>query len=161
MAKKSIHHIEFPILVEVNREVTALTGEPCEYSTADEQKLRNLITEVEQRADNEEYDEAVAEKAALLVFKIASGQYFRAGNKRTALVSGLVFLAKNGHKLDISNQQFVDAVEKAGIGAATLDDVYEHLRSNLKKTTSERKGWEKAVSQTIEERKDYLTKIGS
>ena len=127
MAKKTIHHVDFETLVGVNMAVVALTKEKHEYSSADGRKLRNLIKEVEQRADNQEFDEAVAEKAALLVYDIARGQYFHAGNKRTALVAGLAFLAKNGHSIDIEDEEFVSTVDKAGIAAADLDS----LRSSL------------------------------
>lgn len=161
MVKKTVHHMDFPTLVLVNREVVSLTGEPHEYSTADGRKLEEVVAEVESRADNQEHEEAVSEKAALLVFKIASGQYFRAGNKRTALVAGEAFLKKNGRSLDMRSPQFVSVVDKVGVAAATLDDLYAVVTSLVSKSPTERKGWEKAVKEIVESNRRFLTDLGA
>lgn len=153
--------MDFETLVSVNREVVALTKEPFGYTTADRQKLASLVKEVEARADNQDFEEAVAEKAALLVFKIASGQYFRAGNKRTALVAGLAFLVKNGFTLDVQNAELVSTVDKAGMAAANLDDLYAVMEGLVSKTKTERKGWEGAVKVVVEANRDFLTGLAS
>jgi prophage maintenance system killer protein len=161
VAKKTIHHMDLDTLVGVNREVVALTSERHEYSAADRLKLEGLLKEVEQRAGNEEYEEAVAEKASLLVYDVARGQYFHAGNKRTALVAGLSFVAKNSHTIDVENVELVSTVDKAGIAAADLDDVYAIVKKLLTKTKAERKGWDSVIKRTVEEHKDFLTKLAS
>jgi len=161
VGKKTIHHMDFDTLLLVNKEVASLTGEPYEYSKADGRKLAGLIKEVEQRADNQDFDEAVAEKAALLVFKVASGQYFRSGNKRTALVAGLVFLVKNGYTLDLENAELVTTVDKAGIAAADLDDLYGVMRELVAKAMAERKGWEGVVKGVVEKNKEFLTRLAA
>ena len=161
VGRKSVHHPDFETLVEVNREVVSLTGEPHGYSEADGRKLEALVKEVELRADNQEFAESVSEKAALLTFKLASGQYFRAGNRRTALVAGIAFLSKNGFNIGVADPELVTTVDKAGIAAATLDDLYEVIQRLVKKTPVERKGWDRAVAQLVEANRDALTKLGS
>ncbi len=161
MAKKTIHHMDFETLLDVNKQVVLLTGEPHAYSKADGEKLAGLVKEVELRADNQDFDEAVAEKAALLVYKVASGQYFRAGNKRTALVAGLSFLAKNGYSLDIGDAGFVETVDKAGIAAADLDDLYDVMKGLVGKGKTERRSWEHVVNSVVERNREFLTKLGS
>ncbi len=161
VAKKAIHHLEFETLRGVNRAVVALTEEKHEYSAADGRKLKGLVKEVEQRADNQEFEEAVSEKAALLVYDIARGQYFHAGNKRTALVAGLAFLAKNGHSIDIENEDFVGAVDKVGIAAADLDDLYDVMRGLVSKAKPDRKGWDGVVKGAVEKHREFLTKLAS
>lgn len=161
MGKKTFHYMDFDALASVNKAVVALTKESHEFSVADGEKLSALIQEVEQRADNQEFEEAVAEKASLLVFKLASGQYFHAGNKRTALVAGFTFLIKNGYRLDIKSPDLVSAVDKAGMGSATLDDVYGLVKERLSKSPVERKGWDKAVAAAIDSHKAYLTGLAS
>jgi death-on-curing family protein len=161
VAKKTIHHIDFETLLGVNMAVVDLTKEKHEYSPADGRKLRSLVTEVEQRADNQEFEEAVAEKAALLTYDIARGQYFHAGNKRTALVAGLAFLSKNGHSIDIENEEFVATVDKAGIAAANLDDLYAVMRGLISKRKAERRGWDAVVKRSVEEHREFLTKLAS
>jgi len=161
VAKKTIHHMDLATLVQVNKDVVALTGEPHEYSAADGEKLAALISEVEARANNQDFEEAVPEKAALLVFKIASGQYFRAGNKRTALVAGVTFLVKNGYSMDIRNSDFVSTVDRAGVAAASLDDLFEVLSGLVRKTPTERKGWENAIRQVIDSNRAFLVRLSS
>jgi len=161
VAKKIIHHVDFETLVGVNMAVVALTNERHEYSPADGRKLRSLVKEVEQRADNQEFEEAVAEKAALLVYDIARGQYFHAGNKRTALVAGLAFLAKNGHTVDIEDDGFVSTVDKAGIAAADLDDLYAVVKGLISKGKTERRGWDAVVKAAVQKHEDFLTKLAS
>ena len=161
VAKKTIHHIDLPTLVQVNKDVVALTGEPHEYTAADGDKLATLIGEVEARANNQDFEEAVPEKAALLVFKIASGQYFRAGNKRTALVAGVTFLVKNGYSMDIRNSSFVSAVDRVGVAAASLDDLFEVMTGLVKKSPTERKGWDNAIGQVIDVNRAFLVRLSS
>ena len=161
MAKKTIHHMDLETLVGVNREVVALTGESYDYSPADGRKLVGLVKEVVQRADNQEYEEAVAEKATLLVYDVARGQYFHAGNKRTALVAGLAFLSKNGHTIDIENPDFVSTVDRAGIAAADLDDLYAVVRVLISKTRADRRRWDSVVKGAVEAHKDFLTHLGA
>lgn len=161
MAKRTVHHLDLPTLMQVNKEVVALSGEPYEYSLADGEKMAELIAEVEGRANNQDFEEAVLEKGALLVFKIASGQHFRAGNKRTALVAGLCFLRKNGYTVDIKDREFVSVVDKAGMGAADLDTLYMVLTEQSKKSPAERKGWSNAVTQTVESNRRFLRDLAS
>jgi len=161
VAKKIIHHLDFETLVGVNTAVVALTKEKHDYTFADGRKLRSLVKEVEQRADNQEYEEAVTEKAALLVCDIARGQYFHAGNKRTALVAGLVFLLKNGYTVDIEDEEFVSTVDKAGIAAADLDDLYAAIKRLISKGKAERRGWEALVEAAVQKHEEFLTKLAS
>ncbi|MGD0318476.1 MAG: type II toxin-antitoxin system death-on-curing family toxin [Nitrososphaerales archaeon] len=161
MAKRIVHHMDLPALVAVNREVVLLTREPSEYSKADGEQLESLLKDVASRADNQDFDQAIPEKASLLIFKLASGQHFRAGNKRTALVAGLVFLRKNGYKVKIDDPELISVVDKAGMAAANLDDVYEVVGRLSVKSAAERKAWESAVKQTVESNKKFLTDIGS
>ena len=153
--------MDLPTLAIVNKEVVLLTREPHEYSKADGEQLESLLKEVEARADNQDFEEAIPEKASLLVFKLASGQHFRAGNKRTALVAGLVFLRKNGYKVDISNPELVSVVDKAGMAGASLDDVYEVMGRLAVKSAAERRAWESSAKQLVKSNSEFLTDIGT
>jgi prophage maintenance system killer protein len=161
VGKKTIHHMDFDVLVNVNKTVVDLTGEPHSFTEADRSKLAELVQEVEQRADNQEFEEAVPEKASLLMFKIASGQYFRAGNKRTALVAGLAFLAKNGYSVDITNPELVSTVDRVGVAAAGLDDLNALIRDLKKKAKTERRGWDGVVEALVEANRAFLTDLAA
>lgn len=161
MVRKTVHYMDLESLVAVNKEVVLLTNEPHEFTPADGEKLKELLAEVKERADNEKFEEAVSEKAALLVFKIASGQHFRGGNKRTALVAGLVFLRKNGHRINVTDPTFVSTVDRVGVAAATLDDLYGVMEGLVQKSPSDRKSWEAAIKQAVETNKKFLIETGS
>jgi len=161
VAKKTIHHMDFDSLMAVNREVVLLTSEPHEFSAADGKKLKELLAEAEERASNEGPEEAISDKAAFLIFKLASGQHFKNGNKRTALVAGLVFLRKNGHGIDISHPDLVSAVDRVGVAAANLDDLYEVIERLVTKSAPERKAWEGAIKQAVEANRKFLIEAGS
>ena len=60
--------------------------------------------------------------------RIASGQHFHAGNKRTALVAGLAFFEMNGFTMDIKDSGLVSVLDKAGLAMADLEDVMVVLR---------------------------------
>ena len=161
MGKKVIHHLGFEDLVSVNRSVVALTKEEHGYSEADGKKLSSLVKEVEARADNRAPEEAIPEKASLLVFKIASGQYFRAGNKRTALVAGAAFLRKNGYALNLRDPALVETVDRAGMAAATLDDLFASMEDHMAKARSDRKGWDGVIESLLEDNGEFLTGLAS
>lgn len=161
MGKRAVHHMEFEDLVEINRQVVALTGEVHAYSEPDGEKLAALAEEVKARGSNKELPESAPDKASLLMFKLASGQYFKAGNKRTALVAGEAFLRKNGYSLDSSDQALVSVLEKAGIGAAPLDDIYSEVVRLCSETKTSRKGWEGTVRDVVDANKESLARLAS
>jgi len=160
VAKRAIHHMTLEDLAAINREVVALTNEPHEYSAADGEQMEELLAEVERRTSEGEQG-AIAEKAALLVYKIASGQHFHGGNKRTALVAGEVFLLKNGRKIDFTDSSLVSVVDRVGIAAASLDDLRVVIEGLMSKTKLERKSWQSVIKQVVDSNKKFLVEAGS
>lgn len=120
--------MDFDTLVLINREVVSLTKEKHEFTEEDERRIRSMLKDVEQLGDDVDSEDAIIGKASLLIFRIASGQYFHEGNKRTALVAGLSFLQMNRFSADIKNADLVAVVDRAGIATATLNDVRAVLR---------------------------------
>ena len=161
MAAKAVRHMDLDSLLLVNRSVVQLSGEAHEFTKADGEKLKELLAEAEARAANEQFEAAVIDKASLLVFRLASGQHFKAGNKRTALVAGAVFLRKIGYAVDLSDSSLVSAVDRAGMAAASLDDVFESLESCTKKGKAERRSWEKVVEDTVDANRAFLKALAS
>lgn len=161
MRSRTVRHPTFEALVGVNRAVVALSHEEHGYSEADKKKLKALVDEVERRAENKAFDEAVLDKCSFLVFKLASGQYFRGGNKRTALVAGSAFLRKNGYRMDISDPVLVSAVDQAGVAGATLERLHSSLETATRETGVDRKGWPKVTDEVVAIHRDFLTRIAS
>jgi prophage maintenance system killer protein len=161
VGKKTVHHLDYDALIGVNKAVVALTKERHAFADADGEKLQALIKEVEARADNRTPEEAIPDKASLLVFKIASGQYFHAGNKRTALVAGAAFLKKNGYSLDLRDPGLVSAVDKVGMGAASLDELFAVMGGAESKSKADRKGWEGLVESLVDANREFLSLLAS
>ena len=124
----TIRYLDFKALVLINKEVVALTGDRHEYDEEDERRMKSMLRSVEEADIRGSLADALVAKAAMLVFKIASGQNFHEGNKRTALVAGLAFMNMNGLTLDLEDKDLVSVVDKAGVSSATLKDVEAVVR---------------------------------
>lgn len=161
MRSRTVRHPTFDALVAVNKAVVALSQEEHGYSEADAKKLAALVGEVELRDDGMPFDDAVLDKCSFLVFRLASGQYFRGGNKRTALVAGSAFLLKNGYRLDVSDPELVSAIDRAGVGDATLERLQSSLESAMRETAADRRGWPKVVQGVVAAHRSFLTRIAS
>ena len=125
---KRIRHLDFSTLVIVNKEVVSLTGERHEHTEEDDKRLRSIVKEVRATANDEQFEEAIVQKVSLLMHKLATGQHFHEGNKRTALVAGAAFLKVNGYTIGIRDAELVGLMDKAGISGATLIEVREVIR---------------------------------
>lgn len=123
MAGKSIQHVDFFTLVLINKEVVSLTGEKHEHDEEDDRRLNSLVREVEDSYNQESLEEALVRKASLLAFRLATGQHFHEGNKRTALVATLAFLRMNSHSIDIKDRALVEVIDRAGMAGAKLNEL--------------------------------------
>jgi prophage maintenance system killer protein len=85
-------------LITINREVVSLTSEKHELDESDERRLKALVREVRRPAGEETFEAVIVEEASIVMFRIATGQHFHEGNKRTSLVAGLAFLNMNGYR---------------------------------------------------------------
>jgi hypothetical protein len=54
-----------------------------------------------------------------------------------------------------------NAVDRVGVAAATLDDLFEVMEGLIKKSPTERKGWENASRQVVEANRAFLARLGS
>jgi len=129
---RKVRYIDFDTLTMINREVVSLTAEKHEYTDEDEKRMKRLLKDVEDAATADELDTQVLEKASLLVFRIASGQNFHEGNKRTALVAGLAFLQMNGRTIDMEDRELLSVVDRAGVATADLNDIRDVLGRIIK-----------------------------
>ncbi len=115
-------------MVQINAEVVSLTGDKHEYTVEDERKLKRLLTDIEGTANDQERNESIIQKGSLLIFKIANGQHFHEGNKRTAFVAAETFLKANGYTIDMQNKDLLQVVDKASLGQAGLSEVSKIVR---------------------------------
>ncbi len=123
LARTKILNLDFATLLAINREVVSLTAEKHEHNDADDVRLQRLVEEAATSFNDEDLETALVHKASLLAFRIATGQHFHEGNKRTALVAASGFLKMNHRTIDIRDPGLVSVIDKAGVGNATLNEV--------------------------------------
>jgi death-on-curing protein len=75
----------------------------------------------------------IIDKAASLIFSIIKNHPFIDGNKRTALVSGEVFLRINGYSLDMLEKELVKMALDVANNKLSLKDLTKIIDKNSKK----------------------------
>ena len=73
------------------------------------------------------------EKAAAFMHSILKNHAFVDGNKRTATVSTLVFLALNGKEVKVSQKELVQFAISVENGKLSLEDISSWLEKNYKR----------------------------
>ena len=68
-------------------------------------------------------------KSASLIHAIIKNHPFVDGNKRTAIVSGIVFLRMNKYKLVVSEKRLIKLALDIADSEISLDDLSEFLKS--------------------------------
>ena len=67
----------------------------------------------------------------------------------------------NGYSVDIKDEELVRVVDKSGIAAANLNEVYELIIRLISLSKNERKMWEATIKEVVDSNKDFLIYIGS
>ena len=81
-------------------------------------------------SSTEYYHSDLFEMAAAYVFHIVKNHPFLDGNKRTAAVAALVFLAMNGVQVRATNEALVDTVLAAAAGTLQKSGIAEFFRKH-------------------------------
>ncbi|MCR1900883.1 type II toxin-antitoxin system death-on-curing family toxin [Ligilactobacillus apodemi] len=97
--------LSLKMLEKLNEEAEKLFNEEWFYGVKDRAALESLLA----RVDNEFFGfspfPTTIKKAKVFWYDIATKQMFHNGNKRTALLSALVFLSLNGYSLEVDNAE--------------------------------------------------------
>lgn len=72
-------------------------------------------------------------KAAALVHSLILNHPFIDGNKRTGVVSVLVFLEINGYSLHVTQSQLIDMAVKIATKAFDIEEIADWIKKNSKK----------------------------
>ena len=92
--------------------------------------LQSAVAMSETTFDGEFLHGTVFEMAAAYLFHLARNHPFVDGNKRTALMSALVFLGLNGQRLDAESGALYELVDDVGAGSVDKAEVSVFLRHN-------------------------------
>ncbi len=82
---------------------------------------------------SKDYEEALATKAAYILFNIITTHPFIDGNKRTAFGAADVFLRLNGYSLRVAAEDGLGFVVKIAAGKVKEIEVRKWIRQHLKK----------------------------
>ena len=79
----------------------------------------------------------IEKMAGLLLYRIAEGQFFMDGNKRTAIFAAWFFLANNGYSLYIDENRLNDLIwgfpkdPVTGLAKYSEDDAIQYMFDNI------------------------------
>ena len=93
--------------------------------------LESAIFRPQSTFSGEDLYPTVFDKAAALLHSLIQNHPFIDGNKRTATVSLIVFLIKNGYELRVSNDTLVEIVLKISKKKITLENLSIWLKDNI------------------------------
>ena len=92
--------------------------------------LRSALAMPQTTFDEEYLHPTVFEMAGAYLFHIARNHPFVDGNKRTALMSAIVFLGLNGIRLDASQEDLYQLVDGVAAGHVDKAEVTVFLKAN-------------------------------
>ncbi len=95
--------------------------------------LRSALAMPETTFAGEFLHTTIFEMAAAYLFHIARNHPFVDGNKRTALMSALVFLGLNGERLEASPDELFTLVDGVAAGHVDKADVTVFLKRNARR----------------------------
>lgn len=115
--KESVGHFGVKMIVpqpiskeafcEINKQAEEMFREESRYGIKDFTGLDRVNNSLFGGFGSYELYPTVTSKAAALWYKIASSQFFYNGNKRTAMLSAIYFLAGNFYSFDVVNANFL------------------------------------------------------
>ena len=108
------------------------------HGESDTRTIEAVLARVENQVNYGEIHDDVIEVAAAYAVAISRGHCFIDGNKRTALLSMLMFLRGHGFELEIDQTMLAKTMELAAAGEITDQDlwtvIFEHLRQSQPET---------------------------
>ena len=95
--------------------------------------FNSALYEPKQTFDNIELYPDIISKASCYLRSFAINHPFHDGNKRTALLSTIIFLENNGYKVIATNEQLYKFVEKVVRGRLSIDSIKKRLKKYIEK----------------------------
>jgi death-on-curing protein len=95
--------------------------------------LESAIFRPQSSFGGEDLYSTVFVKAAALAHSLILNHPFIDGNKRTGVVSSLVFLEINGYSLDVTQDQLVEMALKIATKVFDIEEIADWIKRNSKK----------------------------
>lgn len=105
------------------------------HGVRDRNRIESAVNSVHQTAFGTELYPSIFEKAAVLARGIVSDHPFLDGNKRTGIMSALVFLNLNGYDTSLlSSKELEDFAVQIAVEHLTVKQIASWLKKNSKKS---------------------------
>lgn len=114
------YQISVDLLIEINARFT-------ELAVLDRNGLESACNAPHRGFGPYERFPGLFQKAAALLFELATTQYFGEGNKRTAWNAAQILLADNGFHIEAHDEEVADYVEYIAVEKPPVDDIAEWL----------------------------------
>jgi death-on-curing protein len=101
-----VEYLSYQDVLDIHADQLALYGGL--EGIRDENSIRSSMDMPRAGAFGEDFFPTIEDKAAAYLYHFAAAQGFVDGNKRTALVCSVAFLARNGFMLNCSNEEIYD-----------------------------------------------------
>lgn len=97
--------------------------------------LESAIFRPQSSFSSKEFYKTIFDKTAALMHSLILNHPFIDGNKRTGIVSALVFLELNGFRLEVGTKELIKTALKIESKKLNLENVVKWLESNSKKNS--------------------------
>jgi len=111
--------------------------------------IDEVLQTVKNAANELPFEKALVEKAAYLIGGLAWAQAFSGGNKRTALLTGIVFFSQNGYRLNVPQSRnaelrqllFDIQEERTGISREIIDKLMLYIIKYVRHESKRQKNY--------------------
>ena len=121
-----------------------------------ESALTTALAGPQATVSGEDAYSTVDEKAAVLLDHLIKESPFKTANRRTALLSYLVFLYLNNHHVTAANEKLVDLVDSIATNSVRISDLVTFTRHATKVIPSEFNNFEDAVRIIFQKHEEAL-----
>jgi death-on-curing protein len=126
MKKENIDFLTLAEAIEIHKNQIDLYG--GESGLRDYNLLSSAIYFPQSTFDNQLLHKSLFDMAAAYIYHISENHPFIDGNKRTALVCGLVFLDFNGIEIDDPHGQLYKMMMKVASGKSNKNEISDTLK---------------------------------
>ncbi|TPF19336.1 hypothetical protein CBE79_04395 [Priestia megaterium] len=117
-------------VIEINKRMILMYNDNEQIGVKDRGLLESAVYKPQQTLFEKDAYKTIYDKAAVLLHSIAKNHAFYNGNKRTALMSMIVFLYTNGLKFTMSDSKADEFVVRIVKNEFTLETIAEFIEAH-------------------------------
>ncbi|WP_258232071.1 type II toxin-antitoxin system death-on-curing family toxin [Priestia megaterium] len=125
-----IKYLTIDQVIEINKRMILMYNDNEQIGVKDRGLLESAVYKPQQTLFEKDAYKTIYDKAAVLLHSIAKNHAFYNGNKRTALMSMIVFLYTNGLKFTMSDSKADEFVVRIVKNEFTLETIAEFIEAH-------------------------------